>query len=643
DTIQHAGVAFYYNTSTKMVIPFHIFTGFPRFAPAVIKEREFQVVTGACMLTPKTLFRDLGGFDEAYINCFEDVDYCLKLREAGYKVIYTPDAELTHFEGRTEGREDHHIQSGIQLQAKWAGKVQPDEHFYNEPEGFVIHQSGIDLTVHPGPEMMRWWELIQQLISLKQYRTALQEIEKFEAMTPANEFLEDAKQSCLQGLKQVEENKREKSAMNQESDDHGMSDNDSPLVSIVIPVRDNLQFTEKCLASITASPPAASYEIIVVDNSSTDGTGAFLSAKAATGELSFITNSPPRNFAASCNIGAQQAKGKHIVFLNNDIEAFPGWLDALVEVAERPEQIGAVGAKLLYPDGTIQHAGVAFHYFIKLQKYGPYHLFRKLPHTSPAVNKEREFQVVTGACLLTPRELFHAAGGFDEKYVNCFEDVDYCLRLRSMDYKVIYTPKAQLIHYEGQTPGRKDGEKESYDRLNELWGREMVADDIQILEDEGFALQEDDEGQVSIFPGQELQEWWKVIHQMTDIGQHQMVLEEIAKLEQIIGDKYGRLVKLKAESYLKLDDTRAARNQFARLQTIDPKKPDSFWGLTQVALREKKFDRAANYLNRILAEFPADPDYNQWQELSGELKIRSASMTPQKMVSQDAPVEELAV
>jgi GT2 family glycosyltransferase len=196
-----------------------------------------------------------------------------------------------------------------------------------------------------------------------------------------------------------------------------------PIASIIIPIRNNLHFTAKCLESIASSPPKTAYEIIVVDNASDDGTREFLEEKDNAGELQYIRNDSPKPFAASCNRGAEAAAGKFLVFLNNDIEAFPGWLDALVEVAERSDRIGVVGAKLLFPDGTIQHAGVAFHYFKRLRQYGPYHIFRKFPRYAPAVNKEREFKCVTGACLLSPKKVFMESGGFDERFINCFEDV----------------------------------------------------------------------------------------------------------------------------------------------------------------------------------------------------------------------------
>jgi GT2 family glycosyltransferase len=227
-------------------------------------------------------------------------------------------------------------------------------------------------------------------------------------------------------------------------------------VSIIIPARNNLGYTRKCLESIQASPPEVSCEIILVDNASNDGTKEFSEEKAAQGELQVIRNDPPQPFAASCNRGAKAARGKYLVFLNNDTEAFPGWLEAMVKCAQNVPDAGAVGAKLIFPEGSIQHAGIAFYYSEKYKRVNPYHVFKEFPRNAPAVSKPREFQAITGACLLTPKGIFDELGGFDERFVNCFEDVDYCLRLRESGYKVLYTPEAELIHYEGKTAGRND-------------------------------------------------------------------------------------------------------------------------------------------------------------------------------------------
>jgi GT2 family glycosyltransferase len=413
-------------------------------------------------------------------------------------------------------------------------------------------------------------------------------------------------------------------------------------VSIVIPVRNNLHFTQKCLESIALSPPQVGYEIIVVDNASDDGTHEFLKLKKQYGELDFHRNSIPQNFSASCNQGAHMSMGNYLLFLNNDIEAFPGWLDAMVEVAERQQRIGAVGAKLIYPDGTIQHAGVAFHYFRKIRKYGPYHIFKKLPRSSPAVNKEREFQCVTGACLLTPRELFLGSGSFDERFINCFEDVDYCLRIREMGYKVIYTPKAELTHYEGQTPGRKDGVMESDRVLREKWGNQMLADEWNYLEEEGFAVEEDDLGTLTIFPGQELQQWWRAIYQLMELDQFATVLDEIEKVEVIIGANHLHLCETRGKCHIALGDYQAARADYAKALTFDPKNPDLKWGLARVAIAEGKISDARKRLEKLIEAHPADERVTAWQTTLSQI-LELPESAPLKSVAESNKIPTLNV
>jgi GT2 family glycosyltransferase len=305
-----------------------------------------------------------------------------------------------------------------------------------------------------------------------------------------------------------------------------------PKVSIVIPVRNKLELTRKCLESIAAHDPLVNYEIILIDNASEDGSKEFFEEKTIRKEISFIRNDSPMHFALSCNQGAAMASGDYLVFLNNDTEAFPGWLDAMVEVGERDKNIGAVGAKLLYPDRTIQHAGVAFFKSDFTNMTYPLHLFKDFPKTSPAVSEEREFQVVTGACLLTPRRLFNDFGGFDTVFINCFEDVDYCLRLRERGYKVIYTPKAELIHYEGQTPGRNDNVRQAGVYLQGKWAGKLNADAVDFLRAEGFYIYEYEAGLLTVCFGPAMMKWWELIKQLIDLGQHQIALQELETMRR---------------------------------------------------------------------------------------------------------------
>ena len=241
------------------------------------------------------------------------------------------------------------------------------------------------------------------------------------------------------------------------------------LVSIIIPVFNNLTLTRVCLESLAKAKVAARFEIIVVDNASTDGTAEFLKIEAAAARVHVLTNSQNEGFAQACNFGAQAAHGSILLFLNNDTQVTNGWLDALLEIAQQPD-VGAVGAKLLYADGRIQHAGIEFINGV------PDHPHRHAAADLPAANRQRELDMVTGACLMTSRDVFIKLGGFDETFRNGVEDVDYCLRVRALGLKVIYEPKSVVFHHEGRSAGRFDHVNEN---LKIFFGRWTKAFDQQ--------------------------------------------------------------------------------------------------------------------------------------------------------------------
>lgn len=218
-------------------------------------------------------------------------------------------------------------------------------------------------------------------------------------------------------------------------------------VSIIIPSRDKAALLARCLASLIERTRYADFEIIVVDTGSVEPATRGLYAMWRD-RISVVTDEvKPFNYSRACNLGAKAATGSLLLFLNNDTEILePGWLEEMARWAERPG-IGAVGAKLLYPDGTIQHAGVIV---------GMGHLFSRAHEAYSSsyfgsVNWYRPLSAVTGACMLVPRAAFERVGGFDEGFEIAFGDVDLCLRLRAAGFRVVYTPHARLRHHEGAT------------------------------------------------------------------------------------------------------------------------------------------------------------------------------------------------
>ena len=219
--------------------------------------------------------------------------------------------------------------------------------------------------------------------------------------------------------------------------------------SIIIPVFNKSAFTKRCLDTLRPTlEGAGDGEVIVIDNASSDETPALL---AAYPWIRHIRNDVNLGFAGANNQGARAARGEFLVLLNNDTEAFPGWLAAMLKTAGDPS-VGAVGARLLFENGSIQHAGVVVaRTTMSRTSFVPFHHNLMVPHDDPDANRQTDFQIVTGACLLTRRDLYLELGGLDEAYWNGYEDVDYCFKVRERGLRVVYEPKAKLYHFESQS------------------------------------------------------------------------------------------------------------------------------------------------------------------------------------------------
>ena len=222
-------------------------------------------------------------------------------------------------------------------------------------------------------------------------------------------------------------------------------------VSIIIPTKENVAFLLKCLTSISQMTAYPEFEIILVDNgSSEEKTLKYYQTIKRDARIRIVDYPGAFNYSAANNLGAQHATGDLLLFMNNDIEVLePDWLEEMVRWAERPK-IGVVGAKLLYPDLTIQHAGVvvgmeghASHVYwgAREKDSGPF----------GSVDWYRNYSAVTGACMMIPREVFDEIGGFDEDYILTLSDIEICVRITNLGYRVVYTPFARLKHYEGKS------------------------------------------------------------------------------------------------------------------------------------------------------------------------------------------------
>jgi GT2 family glycosyltransferase len=228
------------------------------------------------------------------------------------------------------------------------------------------------------------------------------------------------------------------------------------LVSAIIPFRDEPALTAACYRSFIEHPGYDNFELLLVDNDSAQPeTRALLEDLARDHRVRLIEAPGPFDWVAINNEAARKARGEMLLFLNNDVVARShGWLAAMVAQAERPE-VGAVGARLLYPDGTVQHAGV-----VVGVGWGATHVQQGISGDKPGylslTTVTRNFSAVTGACLLTRRSVFEEAGGFDGNLPIAFNDIDYCLRLRQAGLLVVYTPLAEMIHHESKSRGHSD-------------------------------------------------------------------------------------------------------------------------------------------------------------------------------------------
>ena len=285
---------------------------------------------------------------------------------------------------------------------------------------------------------------------------------------------------------------------------------DKRKISIIIPFRDKVELLKKCAESVLEKTDYSNYELVLVNNGSKEPkTFEYLDKikKNREENVRVIHYNHPFNFPAINNWAVKQTDAPWIFFLNNDISVINrGWLTAMVEHIQR-EEAGAVGAKLLYPNGKIQHAGVVLGAGkFKDKPCGVAgHSHKYFPQGSHGYFEQidviRDYSAVTAACMLTKRDLFLKLGGFDaENFAVAWNDVDYCLRLRKKGYLIVYTPYARLYHYESVSRGSDEkGEKlerfyRETEKMYERWGDVLARDPYYnpnlSLEDESWRIKE---------------------------------------------------------------------------------------------------------------------------------------------------------
>ncbi|NTV91345.1 MAG: glycosyltransferase family 2 protein [Clostridiales bacterium] len=265
-----------------------------------------------------------------------------------------------------------------------------------------------------------------------------------------------------------------------------------PKVSIIIPLFNQAHLTRICVQTIQATPAITNFELILVDNGSTDWTPEYLISLGES--VRVITNSDNLGFARACNQGARVARGDILLFLNNDTVPRQGWLDELVAAIDNDEA-DICGARLIYPDGHCQHAGIAFD-----ERGLGYHIFAGFRGDSAPVIERRLMQAVTGACMAIKKCLFHELEGFDEGFRNGFEDVDLCLRAGERGKRILFIPESVVVHHSEQSRGRKDNEIPNLKRFFSRWKDRVRQDDTPLYARFGLESRRDPDGNLMVFP-----------------------------------------------------------------------------------------------------------------------------------------------
>ena len=258
----------------------------------------------------------------------------------------------------------------------------------------------------------------------------------------------------------------------------------SPTVDILIPTRDRLELLKACLESIWTTTSYPAYQIIVIDNGSQEtATLQFLEQKQKSGAIKLVRDDGPFNFSRLNNGAAQTSSADYLLCLNNDTTVVnKEWLSELIAAAHAPD-IGAVGAKLYFPNGSIQHAGLVMGLASSVAGHVHKEEAGKSAGYFASLVATREVTALTAACLLVRRDLFWEVGGFEEQHLPvAFNDVDLCLKLRSLGKRLIWTPYAELIHHESISRGRVEtGEAavraaKEVDYMRRRWGLELRVD-----------------------------------------------------------------------------------------------------------------------------------------------------------------------
>jgi len=259
---------------------------------------------------------------------------------------------------------------------------------------------------------------------------------------------------------------------------------ETPTVSIIIPVYNQFAFTYKCLKSLIKHSEDIPYEVIIADDCSTDLT---CQIEMVVKNITVVKTPENYRFLKNCNYAAKQAKGKYILFLNNDTQVQPGWLKPLVDLIETDSQNGMVGSKLVYPDGRLQEAGG-----ILWNDGSAWNFGNGNNPALPEYSYVKEADYISGAAIMIRRDLWDRIGGFDERYIPAYcEDSDLAFEVRKAGYKVLYQPKSVVVHFEGISNGtdvsagikayQVENQKKFYDKWKERLEKDHLVNGTDVF------------------------------------------------------------------------------------------------------------------------------------------------------------------
>lgn len=454
--IQHIGVKF------AKVLDYHPYhyskLRDQKYVPEAEISTDYNCVTFACVLIKKEVFDKIGLLDEEYINSYEDVDFCIRAREAGFRIRYCAKSILYHYESKTPKRHKYDQRNFELLNKKWK---------------FIF-----DKYVDKERGLHEVWDIW--------FREGLEK-------NPNNLYF--LLNLCITSgnLNRLEEYQYFKNKLTSKVIEFK---NSKPVISLIIQTHNNWLITKLCIQSIFSTMRNLNYEIIFVDNDSSDETRKNLRFFESLGLIKVIYNTPEKTYAEANNQGAKIARGEYLVFMNNDVFVLDNWSENLIETFRKFPEIGIQGAKLIYQNKLIQHSGIVFKSLKDGLKYH-YHIYLGKPEAEKCVSKSREMQAVTGSFLAIRRELFEQIGGFDEFYQFGFEDLDICMAVRRLGFKVWYNAEVKAIHLESATKKLKGLEKfvldftdpnnlqyKNHDYFYKKWGNFVQDDDYKYYQED---------------------------------------------------------------------------------------------------------------------------------------------------------------